>query len=393
MNLRQSRKVVRGTIVCALSLLPLTAVPSVRPTSDLGLSVSTTGTLLRNGAPYRAIGVNYYDAFLRTLRDPNDDTYKQGFAQLNAHGIPFARFSAGAFRAADLQLYQIDKEAYFHRLDAVVQAAEKSHVGLIASLFWSISAISDVVHEPREQWANSSSQTRQFMRRYTQDVVSRYVDSPAIWGWEFSNELSLPVDMPTTAVAPEHALSYDTFRSAALDFAGVVRKIDPHRIVLTGDSLPRANAYRNAHGGAGGPDSETEFGDILLRDNPGPFSPICIHASQANIGRYFSNRQVSLQQLLDACVAIGQRERKPVYLEEFIPLPKGPVALAPDAERQYFSRELSEIEHSQVPLASVWMYDRKLASGPFNLTFGGDHSYMLEMIGAFNRSLHSAAKE
>jgi hypothetical protein len=388
MILLHLRWIISASAVIALGLLSIVTAPAAQSPSDLGLTVNSQGTLLHRGTAYRGIGVNYYDAFLRTLRDPGDDSYKAGLAQLSAHGIPFARFSAGAFRASDLQLYMSDKEAYFQRLDGVVRAAEQSHVGLIPSLFWSISAISDLVHEPRERWADGSSQTRQFMRRYTHDVVSRYVDSPAIWGWEFSNELSLPVDMRPGAVAPEHALSYDTFRSAALDFAKVVREIDPHRILLTGDSLPRPNAYHNAHGGGPGPDTEEEFARILLRDNPGPFSPICIHASQAKIGRYFADRQVSLEGLLDACVAAGESERKPVYLEEFIPLPRGPSSLSASDERQYFTRQLSAVEHSKVPIASVWMYDRKLASGPFNLTFNSDHAYMLEMIGAYDRSLH-----
>ena len=64
------------------------------------------------------------------------------------------------------------------------------------------------------------------MRRYTADVVSRYVNSPAIWGWEFSCELSLAVDNRRT-VNPANALSYDTFRSAALDFAQVVARSIP----------------------------------------------------------------------------------------------------------------------------------------------------------------------
>ena len=34
------------------------------------------------------------------------------------------------------------------------------------------------------------------MRTYAREVVSRYVNSPAIWGWEFGSEYNLSVDMP-----------------------------------------------------------------------------------------------------------------------------------------------------------------------------------------------------
>lgn len=394
MILFSAQLAIRRYLACLLPYLLLSKLCVAQDASaGVGLSVNAKGILMHNGAPYRGIGVNYYDAFLRTLRDSNDDSYKEGFAQLGTHGIPFARFAAGGFRAADLQLYLSNKQDYFHRLDGVVRAAEKSHVGLIVSLFWSISAVSDLTHEPRERWADPSSQTRDFMRRYAHDVVSRYVDSPAIWGWEFSNELSLPVDMPPGRLPPEHALSYETFRGAALDFAKVVRQIDSHRILLTGNSLPRANAYHNSHSAKPSVDTEEEFGSILLRDNPGPFSPICIHASQANIGRLFADRPVSLEQLLNSCVEIGQKAGKPIYLEEFIPLPKGAPERAGTDEREYFARELAAITRSKVPIASVWMYDRKLASGPFNLGFHNQHAYMLEMIAAFDRTLQPSAHD
>jgi hypothetical protein len=77
-----------------------------------------------------------------------------------------------------------------------VHAAEESNVGLIADLFWKSYAVPDLVGEPRGQWGNAQSKTRQFMRTYIREVVSRYVNSPAIWGWEFGNEYNLSLDSP-----------------------------------------------------------------------------------------------------------------------------------------------------------------------------------------------------
>jgi len=357
--------------------------------TDLGLSVNGQGTLIRNGRSYRGIGVNYYDAFVRTLRKPGDDSYQKGFDELGSHGIPFARFNAGAYLADDVRLYLTDRDSYLRRLDGVVAAAEKAHVGLIASLFWSISAVSEAVNEPRARWADENSATRQLMRKYTLDIVSRYVNSPAIWGWEFSNELSLPLDRNPRDLPPDRALSYDVFRSAALDFAGTVRKIDPRRILLTGNSLPRPNAYRSSVMGGAGPDTEEQFARILLRDNPGPFSPICIHASRANEGSYFADRPVAFQELLQTCIRIGRTAQKPVYLEEFIPMPMQPQGASGTSGREYFSSELQAIKDSQIPLASVWEYDRKTAQDRFSLTFDNEQSYMLQMIAQLDQSLHA----
>ncbi len=383
-----ARLQLNAAIFCLLAVGISNLFVAGAAASSLGLTVGRDGVLLRHGTPYRGIGVNYYDAFVRKLRNPADDTYEAGFAQLGAHGIPFARLSIGGFRGSDFQLYVSDKSEYFRRLDRLVQTAEKSHVGLIPSLFWNISAVSEIVHESPERWADKSSETRQFMRKFTRDVVSHYSDSPTIWGWEFSCELSLPVDMkPGTAKYP---LSYDTFRSAALDFAQVVRAIDSERMVLTGNSLPRPAAYHNASGGGRGPDTENQFGQILLRDNPGPYNPICIHASPANVGPYFADRHVSYQELLAACVRFGATAGKAVYLEEFIPRPKNPGSSPLPGEREYFLNELAAIERSNISLASVWVYDRKLANDEaFNLTFDNERSYMLQEIAKFDGSVRA----
>jgi hypothetical protein len=376
-----------GGLIISLSFLIIGC--GVGKGADLGLSVDSHGVLIRHGVPYRGIGVNYYDAFLRTLRNSGDHSYEAGFAALGENGIPFARIAASGYNPDDLSLYFSDKEAYLRQLDGVVQSAKQSHVGLIASLFWNIEAVSKAVGEPRSSWGDPSSATRRFMRQYTKDVVSRYADSPAIWGWEFSCELSLPVDLRPGQGIPERALTYDTFRSAALDFAQTVRAIDPQRILLTGNSLPRAAAYHNANGGRPGADTTDQFAHILIRDNPGPFSPLCIHASPAGLDRYFADRRVSYQELLQTCMQIGRAANKPLYLEEFIAIPGRAGALSNMDERGYFSSELAAIENSAVPLASVWVYDRKLVPDKSNLTFDNDRAYMLRMIGEFDKSVHA----
>lgn len=357
--------------------------------SHLGLEVNSQGVLTRHGVPYRGIGVNYYDAFLRVLRNPQDTSYEQGFAALGKAGIPFARINAGSFVASDVRFYVEHREEFLRRLDGVVRAAEAAHVGLFPSLFWEANAVAAAVNESPASWRDAHSSTRQLMRQYTQDVVTRYLNSPAIWGWEFSCEVSLAVDTRARKGDANH-FDYDMFRAAALDFAHVVRQFDPHRLLLTGNSLPRINAYHNSTFAPNGPDTEAQFGRILLRDNPGPFNPICIHASPANIGRYFGDRPVNFEQLLTTSMAIGRRAGKAVYLEEFIPTPKDASAVATTNERDYFTRELAAIENSNVPIASVWLYDRKLSNNQrYNLTFANDRSYMLQMIADFDRSVHA----
>jgi hypothetical protein len=367
---------------------------------SLGLSVSSSGVLMHNGQPYRGVGANFYDAFLRTLRSPTDDSYVDGFKQLADNNIPFARFAACGFWPADYRLYLSDKEQYFKQMDGVVRAAEKSGVGLIPSLFWSNFAVPDVVGESRNQWGNPGSKTRAFMRRYTTEVVSRYANSPAIWGWEFGNEFQLALDFPDPLlhlppVAPQmgtpsrrgpgDVLTFAMYQSALMDFARTVRGIDPNRIIVTGNGLPRPSSYHMASEHRYIRDTAAQFSSILLRDNPGPFSPICIHASPAAMGKYFADGQVSYDQLIHLCVQAAHSAGKPFYLEEFGTVPPGAVEETPAYERQNLEEILGAISRNGVSLASVWVFDRKLSHDRASLTFDNSHSFLLRMISDFDR--------
>jgi hypothetical protein len=93
---------------------------------------------VKDGHPYRGVGANYFDLFRRVLSNPTNTTSLAGLEQLSKAGIPFVRF-AGPFHAQEWRLYLDDSEEYFRRFDLVVRAAEKSGIGLIPSLFWTLS--------------------------------------------------------------------------------------------------------------------------------------------------------------------------------------------------------------------------------------------------------------
>jgi hypothetical protein len=150
--------------------------------TNLGLTVREDGVLLRNGQPYRAIGVNYFDAFGRQLHNPKDESFDAGFKALAERGIPFARICGCGFWPAEQKLHQQNPEELFRRFDRVVRSAERHGVGLIPSLFWNGSAVPDLVGEAVNQWGNPRSKTHEYLRGYVRDVVTRYRNSPAIWG-------------------------------------------------------------------------------------------------------------------------------------------------------------------------------------------------------------------
>src|SRR5215471_11765526 len=372
----------------AITAMPVTSQAASLP----GVSVARDGTLLRNGVPYRGVGVNYTDAFWRPLRHPGDESYRDDFRKLAANHIPFARITACGFWPSDYQLYLQDKENYFKLLDGVVQAAEESNVGLIADLFWSSSAVPDLVGEPRDQWGNSQSRTRQFMRTYIREVVSRYVNSPAIWGWEFSNECNLSLDNPdawrdlhptnprlgmTRSRGPDDALTTEIFTSALSDFARTVREIDAHRILLTGNNIPRFSAYHLLTERRNGADNAEQFATMLLRQNPGPFNPICIHTSPISPMPHFAKRPVSYNELIQTCAGAARSASKSLYIEEFVTCPpKTECSIA--IRRENVSQVLAAIQANNVSLASVWTYGRMIHD-PNSLSFEDDTASVLQM--------------
>lgn len=226
------------------------------------------GTLYRDGAAYRALGMNYFDLFLSMVEVPEptapDFRTLEGLRFLGEQGVPFVRFSACGFWPVNWNLYFTDKAEWFRRMDLVVSTAEEVGVGLIPSLFWRYETYPNLVDEYLNAWGDSSSQTRQFMTNYVHEVVGRYKDSPAIWGWEFCNELNLYCDLPNwadyvpptnewagvtgkvTEVTLENKMTYAIAQSAFEAFAQEVRKLDPHRFITTGNGFARPTAWNNA---------------------------------------------------------------------------------------------------------------------------------------------------
>lgn len=360
-----------------------------------GLSVRQ-GVLLRQGAPYQGVGVNYFSLFSRTLKNPADRSYEAGLKQLADAHIPFVRFMACGFWPVDWDLYLNDKEAYFKRLDAVVGAAERCNVGLIPSLFWHLSTVSDLVNEPIDCLGDPQSKTLAFIRQYTREIVMRYQNSPAIWAWEFGNEYNLAADLPNAAqhrppVWPKlktaaQRTSRDELTSTAMlvafhAMAQTVRQYDPHRLIITGNSIPRACAYHNTHEKNWKPDSLEQWRSVLLRDNPDPFGVLCVHVYPEKKGGYPLGAKEP-QEILMRVQQLAQGAKKPLFVGEF----GSPVAEA-EAERATFVALLGAIEKNRIPLSAVWVFDYSAQDKEWNITFSNSRAYMLKQVGEANQRM------
>ena len=357
------------TIYSAVVLLSLSVLVSCEETElrqPPGLSVQN-GTLLLKGEPYRGIGVNYFSLFYRTLKDPSDTSYQKELSRLSKAGIPFVRFMASGFWPAEWELYLRDKDAHFKLLDSVVKSAEQANVGLIPSLFWNLSTVPDIVGEPIDQLGNPKSKTIEFIRQYTKEIVLRYKNSPAIWGWELGNEYNLVADLPN---ASEHRppvwptlktalkrterdeLSSKAMLTAFTEFAHAVRMHDKHRSLLTGNSIPRTSAFHNSKDKSWKKDSREQFEEILLRDNPDPYQMICVHLYPDKNNKYAAGTS-NIADLVKTVQDISIKAKKPLFIGEF----GAPVTLGEAKARSSFLELLEAIEVNKIPLSALWVFD------------------------------------
>ncbi len=373
-------------LVCSLLLNSTGAGFAAEP---MGLTVGTNGQLLLRGEPFRGLGVNYYDAFARTLNAKPVRSIEPGFHALASNGIPFVRFAACGYWSVDWALYRTNRAEYFERLAGVVRTAEKFNMGLIPSLFWHQATISDLVEEPLDQWGNPSSRTIEFMRNYTREVVTRFKDSPAIWAWEFGNEFNLPADLPNAAQhrPPVHPslgtassrskrdeLTHDMIRTALTEFAKEVRRHDPQRLILSGNAFPRPTAWHQKHEKRWGRDSAPQWREMLLADNPSPIESLS--------GRLYStNDLASLPWSVDA----ARIAKKPLFIGEF----GVPGALTAESLAQ-FRQWIDAIEAHGVPLAALWVYDFDGQSTDWNVTSENSRASLLRLIAERNAAWRAA---
>lgn len=365
-----------------------------------GLSVQQ-GVLVKDGQPYCGIGANYFSLFQRLLKNPDDSS---GFSNLTALAqahIPFVRFMCTGFWPVEQQLYLTNRAAYFARLDRVVRSAETNGIGLIPSLFWHAALVPDLVGEPMDELGNPQSKSIAFIRRYTEEVVTRYKDSPAIWGWEFGNEYNLACDLPNAAkfrppVWPRLGTATNRTERDELKFAHVsvafaafaetVRRCDRTRVLISGNAVPRVSAWHNVHEKKWTADTAEQFDAMLLRDNPDPLDTICIHLYPEKKGGY-AGGAAGYRAAVALAQKYAQQAGKPLFIGEF-----GVGRDAGPRERQQvvFAEMLDAIAQERVPLAAFWVFDLPLQDKEWNVTFANDRAWMLEAIAQANARLKQA---
>jgi hypothetical protein len=375
------------------------AEPKGEEDGILGLYVNEEGVLMLSGRPYKGAGVNYFNAFARTLADSQDTSYRQGFKELNSFNIPFIRFMAGGYWPNDNRLYVEDKTRYFALMDRFVEDAEQAGIGLIPSLFWYHSNVPDLMKEPRNRWGDPGSRTIAFMKEYVSEFVGRYAHSPAIWGWEFGNEYNLEQDLPNASECrppivthmgtaeertAEDDLTSDMLYTAYRIFAEEVRAYDPHRILISGNSIPRATAWNQRRHRAFIQDTEEQFQGMLALDNPDPFDVVSAHY-YLNEGKRFGE-EASTDKVMSLMQQAAQRIGKPLFIGEFgVSDTMEDGSVNHERARELYADMVYSLKKADVPLSALWVFDY-VHQPETTVTGTNKRAYQLGMIQEWNES-------
>ncbi len=424
----------RDLIKCGLAAAALHPLEEILAAAKPNIQVEGPN-ILRNGAPYRAVGCNFYDAL-------DHDDPLEALTFLRGQGIPFVRFNFGAYAAgrepgAEWRGYLDDRARWYGRRDDFVAAAETVGVGLVPSLFWRLQTLPDLMafrfgkRDALSEWGRSASNTRNFMRQITSEVVERYRRSPAIWGWEAGNEFSDVLADPLTkgskaAGAPSRYKEItssseanggsDLFtlcdlRSLYEDWGEVVVRLDhPARLRSTGEGVGRVDLRGVVEGARRTPDTRDEWLNIPdchgesalsapLALNPrNAANVISAHIyQQARIPHWwFEDEAVGgPTKLLALNMALASQDGRPLFLGEFGSL-KGQLGqgrMAGDGsaqeEEQLLAEMVDAIVNNAVPLSAVWNYGY-LPDNPvrdWNFTAAGRRAYVFRLIADANERL------
>ncbi|WP_251546627.1 cellulase family glycosylhydrolase [Pumilibacter intestinalis] len=240
------------------------------------------GEMYHDGKPFHGLGVNYYSMFNYCFSNKwSTEVPCAALEKLAEYDVKVIRFSCeppSSLGAAKWDWYFQRKERYYETLDTIVKKAEEVGIGLLVEFFGDLHNISNYFEEPMgESVRDENSQSSQFRHDYVKEVVTRYKDSPAIYGWEFGNELAWETLLPDGYRKTED-MRLNEVNLLYSRFAETVKEYDSYnRIVGNGDQSLRNHAYNSTYHNTFDVDTLAQHREILSKLNPDGMDAMCMH--------------------------------------------------------------------------------------------------------------------
>ncbi|XP_062501784.1 uncharacterized protein LOC134178888 [Corticium candelabrum] len=289
----------------------------------------------------------------------------------SSRSFVFYRFAASAYWPNELRLWfnTTTRTKYWQAFDELVGDAEKIGARLVPSIAWNQFAFCDVCKEPLQAYFNETSCTQQAIKRFTEDLVSRYCNSSVILFWELGNEFNLLADLDMegkhTSIAPSKGtpkirtkadnVSTDQMIGLYYKWTSWIRAIDPHRLISSGHAVPRASAqhlrrsyYMPQRDWTN--DSREEFEKNLIDVNrPCDIMSVHLYSIYGDNLRFNISTDKHNADLLRIIKQTADRAGKILYLGEFgDPLP---------GDRLFTRNALRVIVEAFIEVSTVWVWE------------------------------------
>lgn len=372
------------------------------PSSRLGVGVAGTG-FVKGGAPFAGIGLNHWGAFINEISPLGiPSNYRADLPVIRStYGIPFIRVSLGFFsRETWYTGWYLNQTAYIAKLDEFISYCESVGIGCIVSLLWNARAFTDMCydvygsHSAPKDLAYKHTKAHGLFSQFVTQVVDRYKNSPAIYGWELGNELNYnvgheyayswkldgtdavggawanwgnsPTGSPykiTDKFTPSEWLAFSN------SFVSLVNSLDPHRrMISSGAGLGLQFAVGAQLFNTSNADTVVQWSGVpstegrpypVYRDKP--FNTVCSHIypqSSANT-RFFVDGQKTAAELIQLHKQWADAAGKPLFLGEFgscylDPADESSTDTATEAAN--FLSIMTAIATNGVQMASAWNY-------------------------------------
>lgn len=409
-------------LLCMLGSVPVAAAPT---TVKYGLTAAADGTVMMDGKPFYGYGANGYMLVSQQFVDPFYD-YEEAFVTLKKYNIPFVRMALCGETVDAINMYLEEPEIYFSFIDRTIALAEKYNVGIIADMCWGYAYVNGLFGEQAYKIGDTSSKSYKFAVRYAEDIVKRYKNSPAIWGWEISNELNLMCDLygdagwvPTAfgEARPAKPNGYDhiTGREVQTLIKGVsaaIRKYDTYRIISNGNGIVRGNAknllkasdnMKNDHTWTVSWEADTleEFYEMNEFFCPDPCNTYSMHIANGDDSGYVSmewdvwgKTGVTYKEYLESYVTAAKKAKKALFFGEFGSF-EG-ITFKPEyfeTNKSTFKKIVSDMKAADIRFAALWMFAFDEMGVRHIRDDNNMYSFMLGELQKENKAFQSAGKQ
>ena len=335
--------------------------------ANYGIKVNSDGSLTINGKYFKAMGLNDVDLVWSEGKYTNSD-----FDFLANNKIPFIRVAFGGWWPKVYDWYYNNPDKYFALTDAIVKKAEEKQIGLIIDFLWNNQSFFYYQGEQRADMGNPNSKSVKEAKKFITEIINRYKDSPAVWGYEIGNEYNLSVDLYRPNSKLKFSISNDNSNTnISKDFyttnelskyytelATTIKSLDSARLITGGDAAARKHAYglytatqniswSNHTSWAESWSSTANYKDMIAKLNPNPINTVSTHLYTGYFKDGGSISGGTFSEYLNIYIDKAKSMKKALYIGEFDSPCQGSLSEA--------RNQINTIKNSSVQLSSPWL--------------------------------------